>query len=1073
MSRSAALVRWEAQSPVKSGFRSLYLLARSRIVRRAKQDPSPNTCTRNVVDRLRLQDLPDLGNYMVGVGYQFNGQLSVPSLQLKLEAVARRLNSPQEGHLGSGKIGRADGERAVKVDLRVIDLPVGVDLDSTRAEDVLLTELRELFAGGLVRQRLCIVQRSSNGHVLVALFAPRVEADRTELRWIVLALVNESSRLDRLAAYSHRSWTDRKPSGGVASILQSPMPLEIPVDRKRGQADRTVRRVSGYLPTVTSACLRRSDIHAERKIALVVCAVGMLCSRYSGAQAVTIACVSSSTPSADDYQPDTYQFLKFEVPSSRKIADLVDDVVAALIRAEKLTVADLQATFAQVPMLPGSAWDAPLQVGVSFESLPQRLPHGVRPHSVPQMSEHELHWMVWELRDEVLCELQYREGLYRAERAQILLKQFIHVLEQLSSNMERELALVEVMSREEQLQQLVQWNRTAGFVPEDVCVHDLIADATRLRRDAIAIWDRGRQVTFEELWVLSNKLARALIRQGIGEDQIVGIYSTRCLDAVLCILAVLKTGAAYLPIDSSFPRQRVIDIIRDARATILIATEGNGFEDASIRVLDLNATWPLLQDESAEDITLNLTQNSAAFVLYTSGSTGQPKGVVVTHGNLVNYYYAWNKEVDLAGSVQVIGQMTFFAFAVFQGDVIRALCSGHKLVLLPQEMLLAPKRLFECIQEQKVDFVEFVPTILRPLVEYVRVSGKDLGFLRVIAVGADRWYFDEHKAVSECCGPNTKLIHVYGSTETTLDSTFFCLGNQDSSVSDSDLTPIGLPILNVQAYILDDARKPVPFGVVGELYIGGRGVAKGYLHRDDLTAQRFVCSPSDFPHPSKLFRTGDKAFRMLNGNIGFVGREDNQVKINGFRVELGEVEAAIRKINGVRDAVVRAVSFEQGTRCLAAYVLTDAADERSGDQVLEALRRTLPSYMIPTRVVMMQKFPLTPSGKVDRKAFPEIARETVLTADSALHERSDIPAAVLAVCKHVLSVSSIQVSDKLAQYGLDSMGMVNILTGIESACGIEISDEDVSIELFTTPHALVDLVERKLEQRAYVKSPNS
>lgn len=488
-----------------------------------------------------------------------------------------------------------------------------------------------------------------------------------------------------------------------------------------------------------------------------------------------------------------------------------------------------------------------------------------------------------------------------------------------------------VLSDAERRRILVDWNDTAAPYQADQCIHELIEARVEQTPTAIAVAFKEIQLTYRELNDRANRLAHHLRALGVRPEVLVPIYLDRGPDMVVAILAILKAGGAYVPIDATYPRERLTAIVAEASASIMVTHESLVADAvpsvAHIVCLDRDA--PAIATASSENPLRLGTGKNLAFALFTSGSTGKPKGVLVTHSNLVNYRLLWERECALSTSISGICQMTFFSFAVFQGDVVRALCSGKKLVLCPRETLLSPRALYAMMKREATDFAEFVPALLRSLIGYLKESGDKLDFMRVVVVGADRWYLREHQEARQHMGENTRFIHVYGSSETTLDSTRF--ERSELVLSGDQPTPIGRPFTNVRAYILDANLQPVRPGEEGELCIGGAGVARGYLNLPELTAEKFLPDPFTEVAGARLFRTGDLAKWLPDGNIAFLGRRDHQVKIRGFRIELGEIESALERHPAIETGLVQAVEREPGEPQLVAYCVPRRAPAADRD----------------------------------------------------------------------------------------------------------------------------------------------
>ena len=413
------------------------------------------------------------------------------------------------------------------------------------------------------------------------------------------------------------------------------------------------------------------------------------------------------------------------------------------------------------------------------------------------------------------------------------------------------------------------------------------------------------------------------------------------------LLGILKAGGAYLPIDPGYPAERIRHMLRDSGATILVtqasvlerlplggdAANAAGGEPVGLeRVICLDADWPAIAAEPATAPAVDAGPADLAYVIYTSGSTGQSKGVLVEHRNLVNAYLAWEDAYKLVSPVKTHLQMASFSFDVFTGDLVRGLCSGGTLVLVPRDLLLQPEALYELMRREHVTCAEFVPGVLRPLVQHLDDSGQKLDFMQVLACGSDSWYMGEYRRFLRFCGPDTRLVNSFGLTETTIDTCYYELPRETAggdgivALSPDQIVPIGRPFANQRMYVLDPYGQPAPVGVPGELYIGGAGVARGYHRRPHLTAERFLPdlgATADGVAPearsSRMYRTGDLARYLPDGSVQFLGRADTQVKIRGYRIEPGEIEAALDRHEGIAACAVTAPADPRGQRRLVAY----------------------------------------------------------------------------------------------------------------------------------------------------------
>ena len=533
----------------------------------------------------------------------------------------------------------------------------------------------------------------------------------------------------------------------------------------------------------------------------------------------------------------------------------------------------------------------------------------------------------------LVANLEYNTDLFTTATIARMLEHFQILLEGIVTNSDRCLSELPILTATERQKILVEWNNTQTDYPQDCCVHQLIADRARQTPDAVAVVFADRELTYQELNQRANQLARYLRGLGVKPEVVVGIYMERSVDLVVAILGVLKAGGAYLPLDRAYPKQRLAFMLEDAQISVLL-TQKHLVEELpqhQARVACIDADKEAITSlsfanacESDRDLEVEVKADNLAYLLYTSGSTGKPKGVMVQHGGLVNAYFAWEAAYQLRATDCHL-QMASFSFDVFSGDLVRALCSGGKLVLCPREVLLEPAALYALMRQHQVDCAEFVPAVLRNLIQYLDNSGQTLDFMRLLICGSDSWYVGEYKKFRSFCGDRTRLINSFGLTEATIDSTYYEGEVLDLPVE--QLVPIGRPFANTQLYILDSHLQPVPIGVRGELYICSPGLARGYFNRPDLTTARFIekskvkSQKSELTPDSRLYKTGDLARWLPDGNVELLGRIDNLEKIRGYRIELGEIEATLSQHPAVQNAVVQVREDSPGDKRLVAYLV--------------------------------------------------------------------------------------------------------------------------------------------------------
>ncbi|WP_410586699.1 amino acid adenylation domain-containing protein [Amycolatopsis sp. lyj-23] len=621
----------------------------------------------------------------------------------------------------------------------------------------------------------------------------------------------------------------------------------------------------------------------------------------------------------------------------------------------------------------------------------------------------------------LLLSLLYDNGRYTAETAGQLLAQLRHLLAGFAADPERPVAAVSILDEEARRAVLTRWNPPVSPAPGHRPVHRLVEDHAERTPDAVAVVAGDRQLTYGALNARANRLARVLRRHGVGPEARVGLLLDRSPELLVGMLAVLKAGGAYVPLDPAAPADRNHRLIGDAGIRLLVS--GRPPEGAPVPVVHPGSG----RGEDAGNLPGRTSPDTLAYVVHTSGSTGRPKGVQVSHRNLSAAAAAWRGAYALSAEDRHL-QMAGVTFDVFTGDVTRALGSGAALVLCPRELLLDPPALARLLDEQEITAAEFVPVVLRHVAESVRQAGGRLPALRLLVSGADAWPGRDRAAAARIGSERTRVVNSYGVTEATIDSTCF---EGDLAEADDTLVPVGRPLGATRVYVLDRSGAPVPPGAPGELYLGGPQVARGYSGRPGLTAERFLPDPWGAPG-DRLYRTGDRARLRADGELEFLGRLDDQVKLRGVRIEPGEVESALAAHPAVRAAAVAVRADGRNEPRLAGYVVT----EEDGDVVAEiraTAARLLPASMMPAVIVTLPALPLTANGKLDRSALP--VPEAPDVAEDADHEppRTAAERALAEVWAELLGVSRVAATDDFFALGGDSIVSLQVVARMRAA----------------------------------------
>lgn len=507
------------------------------------------------------------------------------------------------------------------------------------------------------------------------------------------------------------------------------------------------------------------------------------------------------------------------------------------------------------------------------------------------------------------------------------------------------------------------WNATLADLPKGTLAALFERQVDRTP-NAIAVQFDDDALTYNELDARSNQLARVLMRHGIGPESRVGIYLERSLELMVALFGILKAGAAYVPLDPDYPHERLANMLEDAGIAVLVTNQAlaDGVPAGSSAVLHIEPAGRGLEEESPARLNVAVHPKSLAYVIFTSGSTGRPKGAMNTHEAVVNRL-AWMQHAYPLDSSDKVLQKTPISFDVSVWELFWPLLEGATLVMARPGEHRDPSYLAQIIPERGITTLHFVPSMLRTFLEELALEQRTASLRRVLCSGealtADlvRRFYER--------GVAPELHNLYGPTEAAIDVTYCPCPPETAAGS----VPIGRPIANATVFVLDDHLAPQPIGVEGELFLGGLPLARGYVERPDLTAERFV--PSPFGQGERLYRTGDLARWRADGVLEYLGRADDQVKIRGgIRIELGEIESALNQHADVREAAVTAVGDDAGDKRLAAYVVLRAGATLDARVLRDHLRTKLPEYMVPTWYVGVVAMPLSPSGKLDRRALP-------------------------------------------------------------------------------------------------------
>ncbi|MEH1944161.1 MAG: amino acid adenylation domain-containing protein [Nostoc sp.] len=630
----------------------------------------------------------------------------------------------------------------------------------------------------------------------------------------------------------------------------------------------------------------------------------------------------------------------------------------------------------------------------------------------------------WEYSDGLRGVMVYNTDLFDRATISRMVEHFKTLLSAIVANPEERIANLPLLSEAELHQVLVKWNNTQADYPQDKCIHQLFEEKVQQYPDFIAANFANEQLTYQELNTRSNKLAHHLQKIGVGSKVLVGICISQSIEMIIGLLGILKAGGAYVPLDSSYPQERLNFMLEDAQVSVLLTQENllKHFEGFSKPIISIDKDWEIITQEKQDNPESDLNSDNLAYVIYTSGSTGKPKGVAVLH-TAVNRLVCNTNYIKLLPSDK-IAQASNASFDAATFEIWGALLNGAQLMGISKDVTLSPHEFALQLREKGINILFLTTALFQQIARDVPQVFATLKYLLFGGEAVDtRWI---KKIIKH--GAPKHLIHVYGPTENTTFSSYYYVQELPSATS----SPIGRPITNTQIYILDTCLQPVPVGVTGELYIGGEGLAREYLNRPELTTKHFIPHPFSNNPKTRLYKTGDLARYLPDGNIEFLGRVDNQVKIRGFRIELSEIEAVLSQYPAVKETVVIAREDVPDDKYLVAYIVLNqeqiAMQEVQGFASLfrQFLKEKLPEYMVPSAYAILESLPLTPNGKVDRRALPMPDTITFNNQDYVA-PRSQVEELLAQIWAKVLGKEQVGIHDNFFELGGHSL-LATVLT---------------------------------------------
>ena len=650
--------------------------------------------------------------------------------------------------------------------------------------------------------------------------------------------------------------------------------------------------------------------------------------------------------------------------------------------------------------------------------------------------------------------IEYSSDLFEQDTVQRMAQHYENLLAAIVASPERPVADYELLSWEESRQLLVDWNDTEQRASSSACLPEILERQAAQTPDALAVKDGENELTYGELIEQARKMARYLRDLGAGPEARVAVCMKRSTRLVATLLGILEAGAAYVPLDPAYPHDRLRYMLDDAQAQVLITEESfiGKIPLFTGQTLLLEQQWTEIQAQSAEPLPTAVEPDNLAYVIYTSGSTGRPKGTAICHSS-VSAFLHWAHQVFSSDELKTVLAATSICFDLSIFEIFAPLGCGGSVLIAKDALDFASMK-----DANRVTLINTVPSAMRELlrmnavpetVRTVNLAGEALPANLVQEIHAKTH--------------SSRLFNLYGPSEDTTYSTFACLPRSETI----SVVPIGRPISNTQGYVLDKLMHPVPVGVAGELYLGGAGLARGYLNRPDLTAEKFVPDPFAGKTGSRLYRTGDLVKYLPDGNLVFLGRMDHQVKIRGFRIELGEIETALARHPAIQTAVALAYEQASGDQSLAGYVALRPGKTVSDQELRDSLRQTLPEYMVPSQLFVLEELPLTLNGKVDRKRLPSPGKEKAAPKQSITAPVTKTEEALALIWAEVLSIEKVGLDNNFFDLGGHSLLVPRVRAAVKEKLGRDVA----MVDFFSYP--TVRGLARRLELSNADAEPNA
>ncbi len=993
---------------------------------------------------------PQSAAYHIPSALRLKGSLDIAALQRSFEHLVARHESLRTRFIRVGE--GMQQEVLPAYPLELMPEPIEESQLKARVEQEIARPF-DLERGPLLRIRL--LRLAEHDHVLV-LVQHHIISDGGSMQVMVEEVVQGYTALSRghqidlpalpiqYADYAlwQRSWMEagekerqlhywRELLGGSQPVLELPLDRPRPaVQRFRGASlDLTL---DGAMATQVKALAQREG---ATSFMLLLASFQALLYRYSGQQDIRVG-----VPTANRNRVETQRLIGFFVNTQVLKADLDEGTTGlTLLRQARQRVLEAQAhqdlPFEQ--LVEALRPERSLSYSPLFQVMFNHQNRGTGNASEAHTSSLVLEGLDWESRTAqfdlslnvseeasgIQASFGYATDLFDAATVERMGRHWQRLLSGMLATPEALIDSLAILDADERAQLVDDWNATATDYPLEQPVHRAFEAHAARSPEQPALVFGTTQLSYAALNACANRLAHALIERGVGPDSLVGVAMERSVEMVVALMAVLKAGGAYVPVDPEYPAERQAYMLEDSGVGLVLSQSHLRLPaaDSLLRIdLDRDDVW--LQGYSAANPDVELSAANLAYVIYTSGSTGKPKGAGNSHAALANRLCWMQQAYALDGSDTVL-QKTPFSFDVSVWEFFWPLLSGARLVMAAPGDHRDPAKLVELITREAVTTLHFVPSMLQAFLQHSQVS-RCASLQRIVCSGEALPVDAQQQVFAKL--PQANLYNLYGPTEAAIDVTHWTCVDEGK-----DAVPIGKPIANLGCHILDGTLEPVPVGVLGELYLTGKGLARGYHRRPLLTAERFVASP--FARGERMYRTGDLARYRPDGVIEYAGRIDHQVKLRGLRIELGEIEARLLEHPDVREAAVLAVD---GTH-LVGYVVLDDAPAHWRESLGAHLAAQLPAFMVPAQWVVLERMPLSPNGKLERKALPRPDAVTLQRAYAPPH--SPLERQVAQVWQDVLGVECVGLDDNFFELGGHSLLLLLVKERLATQCGLTLT----------------------------------